>query len=75
MILNKNNKNFFTILSENLSNVAVGSAPGVNINIKGVAQFELSNDEIKSNGGGSIYLLSRIDSSTNKNEKFILGFL
>lgn len=49
----------------------VGSAPGVNINIKGVTQFELSNDAVKSNGGGSIYLLSKIDSSTNNYESFI----
>lgn len=47
----------------------VGSAPGVNMNTKGVAQFELENDAVKSNGGGSINLLSKIDSSTKKKKK------
>jgi len=56
----------FTILSAYLINIDVGSAPGVSINIKGVAQLELSKDAAKSNGGGSIYLLSKIDSSKNK---------
>jgi len=56
----------FTILSAYLINIDVGSAPGVNINIKGVTQFEFSKDAAKSNGGGSIYLLSKIDSSKNK---------
>lgn len=53
-------------MSANLSNIVVGSAPGVNINTKGDAAFELSNDAAKSNGGGSINLLSKIDSSINK---------
>lgn len=48
----------------------VGSEPGVNINIKGIEQFEFSNDEAKSNGGGSINLLSKIDSSENSSKKF-----
>jgi hypothetical protein len=52
-------------LSANLSNIVVGSAPGVNMNTKGVAQFELPKDENKSNGGGSINLFSKIDSSIN----------
>lgn len=56
----------FTILSAYLINIDVGSAPGVSINIKGVTQFELSKDAAKSNGGGSTYLLSKIDSSKNK---------
>lgn len=58
----------FTILSANLNNIVIGSAPGVNINIKGEAQFEFSNDAAKSNGGGSINLFSKLDSSSNKNK-------
>lgn len=53
----------------------VGSAPGVSINIKGVTQFELSKDAAKSNGGGSINLLSKIDSSINKNKIYIIYIL
>lgn len=60
-----------TILSENLSSIAVGSAPGVNINTKGDEQFELSNDAAKSNGGGSTNLLSRMDSSVNKSKTIV----
>lgn len=59
----------FTILSENLCNNDVGSAPGVNMNTNGVTQFELWNDASKSNGGGSMYLLSRTDSSKNKSQQ------
>lgn len=33
------------------------------MNTKGEAQFELSNDAAKSNGGGSTNLLSRLDLS------------
>lgn len=51
--------------------MVVGSAPGVSKNIKGVTEFEFSNDAAKSNGGGSINLLSKIDSSTNKCKTFI----
>lgn len=58
----------FTFLSENLSNIVVGSAPGVNINIKGIEQFEFLNDEARSNGGGSINLLSKIDLSENSSK-------
>lgn len=36
------------------------------MNTKGDAQFEFLNDAVKSNGGGSINLLSKIDSSKNK---------
>lgn len=61
----------FTILSVNCSNIVVGSAPGVNMNTKGVAQFELEKDAVKSNGGGSINLLSKIDSSTKKKKKIV----
>lgn len=35
------------------------------MNINGVIQFDDWNDASKSNGGGSIYLLSRTDSSIN----------
>lgn len=61
----------FTILSAYLINIVVGSAPGVSTNIKGVTQFELSKDAAKSNGGGSINLLSKIDLSINKNKTYI----
>jgi len=44
----------------------VGSAPGVNMNTNGVTQLEISNDATKSNGGGSINFLPRIDSSKIK---------
>lgn len=65
--INKTNKKIqYTILSANLSNSVVGSAPGVNMNTKGDIQLEFSNDAVKSNGGGSINLLSKIDLSTNK---------
>lgn len=37
------------------------------MNTKGVAQLEFPNDATKSNGGGSINLLSKIDSSICKN--------
>jgi len=50
----------------------VGSAPGVSINIKGVTQLELSKDAARSNGGGSINLLSKIDSSINKNTTYVI---
>lgn len=53
----------FTILSANSNNIVAGSAPGVNINIKGEVQFEFSNDAARSNGGGSINLIPKIDSS------------
>lgn len=55
-------------MSANLNNIVIGSKPGVNMNIKGEAQFEFSNDANKSNGGGSINLFSKIDSSSNKNK-------
>lgn len=50
-----------TILSENFNNIAVGSAPGVKTNTKGVEQFELSKIVVKSNGGGIVNFSSNTD--------------
>lgn len=58
----------FTILSANLSNIEVGSVPGVKMNTKGDTQFESANDAAKSNGGGSMNLLPKKDSSVSENK-------
>lgn len=55
--LNKEVKIWITISSANLSNVTVGSAPGVKIKIKGMQQWESLKEAWRSKTGGSMNAL------------------